>query len=56
MTGQAVEVAFVDQAYTGDAPAAEAKQYGIQLALVKLPQAKSGFVLLRRRWVKELFS
>ncbi len=53
VTGQAVEVAFVDQAYTGDVPEAEAKQHGIQLAVVKLPEAKRGFVLLPRRWVVE---
>src|SRR5207247_1430816 len=45
--------AFVDQAYTGDVPAAEAQQHGIQLAVVKLPEAKRGFVLLPRRWVVE---
>jgi len=53
VTGQTVEVAFVDQAYTGDVPAAEAQQHGIQLAVVKLPEAKRGFVLLPRRWVVE---
>jgi transposase len=53
VTGQTVEVAFVDQAYTGDVPAAEAQQHGIQLAVVKLPEAKHGFVLLPRRWVVE---
>ena len=52
-TGQAVELAFVDQGYTGDAPAAEAKAQGIQLEVIKLPQAKRGFVLLPRRWVVE---
>ena len=52
-TGQAVEVAFVDQAYTGDAPAEAAASQGIQLVVVKLPQAKRGFVLLPRRWVVE---
>jgi transposase len=52
-TGQAVELAFVDQAYTGDVPAAEAAQHGIQLEVVKLPEAKHGFVLLPRRWVVE---
>ena len=45
VTGQTVEVAFVDQAYTGDVPATEAAQHGIQLAVVKLPEAKRGFVL-----------
>lgn len=52
-TGQSVELAFVDQAYTGDAPAAAAASQGIQLAVVKLPEAKHGFVLLPRRWVVE---
>jgi len=53
VTGQAVEVAFVDQGYTGPAPAAQAAASGIQLEVVKLPDAKRGFVLLPRRWVVE---
>jgi transposase len=53
ITEQTVELAFVDQGYTGDAPAQEAKEHGIQLEVVKLPQAKRGFVLLPRRWVVE---
>jgi len=52
-TGQTVEVAFVDQGYTGDAPAAEAAAHGIRLEIVRLPEAKRGFVLLPRRWVVE---
>src|SRR5690242_7141673 len=52
-TGQSVELAFVDQGYTGDVPAQEAKEQGIQLEVIKLPQAKRGFVLLPRRWVVE---
>jgi transposase len=52
-TGQSVELAFVDQGYTGAAPAAAARAYGIQLEVVKLPAAKRGFVLLPRRWVVE---
>jgi transposase len=32
---------------------AAAAAHGIQLAVVKLPQAKRGFVLLPRRWVVE---
>jgi transposase len=52
-TGQSVEVAFVDQASTGDVPAEAATSQGIQLVVVKLPQAKHGFVLLPRRWVVE---
>lgn len=53
ITGQSVELAFVDQGYTGEAPAQEAKAHGMQLEVVKLPQAKRGFVLLPRRWVVE---
>lgn len=52
-TGQTVEVAFVDQGYTGDAPAAEAASHGIRLEVVKVPSAKRGFILLPRRWVVE---
>ena len=53
VTGEAVEVAFVDQGYTGDQPAQAAAAHGIQLDVVKLPEAKHGFVLLPRRWVVE---
>jgi transposase len=52
-TGQTVEVAFVDQGYTGEVPAQEAEAVGIRLEVVKLPEAKRGFVLLPRRWVVE---
>ncbi len=53
VTGEMVEVAFVDQAYTGPNPAADAAAQGIHLEVVKLPAAKRGFVLLPRRWVVE---
>jgi transposase len=53
VTGASVEVAFVDQAYTGDHPAEEAAAHGMPLEVVKLPEAKQGFVLLPRRWVVE---
>jgi transposase len=53
VTGQHVEIAYVDQGYTGTAPAAAAQQHGIELEVVKLPDAKRGFVLLPRRWVVE---
>lgn len=53
VTGESVELAFVDQAYTGDDPAAAAASHGIALEVVKLPEAKRGFVLLPRRWVVE---
>lgn len=52
-TGETVEVAFVDQGYTGDQPAADAAAEGIRLEVIKLPAAKRGFVLLPRRWVVE---
>ena len=52
-TGETVEVAFVDQGYTGDLPATAAAEQGIHLQVVKLPEAKRGFVLLPRRWVVE---
>ena len=52
-TGQNAELAYVDQGYTGEAPAAAAEAHGIRLAVVKLPEAKNGFVLLPRRWVVE---
>lgn len=52
-TGESVELAFVDQGYTGEKPAAAAAKKGIELAVVKLPEAKQGFVLLPRRWVVE---
>ena len=52
-TGKSVEVAFVDQGYTGEKPAAAAAEHGIALEVVKLPKAKRGFVLLPRRWVVE---
>ena len=52
-TGETVEVAYVDQGYTGEQPAEAAAAHGIRLAVVKLPAAKRGFVLLPRRWVVE---
>src|SRR5258707_5164495 len=39
-TEQSVEVAFVDQGYTGDKPEQAPAQQGIQLIVVKLPDAK----------------
>jgi transposase len=53
VTGATVELAFVDQGYTGDEAAADAAAHGIRLEVVKLPEAKRGFVLLPRRWVVE---
>lgn len=53
VTGEMVEVAFVDQGYTGEQAAEDAASQGIRLEVVKLPEAKRGFVLLPRRWVVE---
>ena len=52
-TGEAVEVAFVDQGYTGEQAEADAAAHGLRLEVVKLAEAKRGFVLLPRRWVVE---
>lgn len=52
-TGQNVELAYADQGYTGQEPAAQAAAHGIRLEVVKLSSAKRGFVLLPRRWVVE---
>ena len=41
------------QGYTGEQAAQDAAAEGIQLEVVKWPQAKRGFVLLPRRWVVE---
>ena len=51
VTGNNVELAYVDQGYTGHNAAEAAQQYGIRLEAVKHPMAKRGFVLLPKRWV-----
>lgn len=53
VTGGTVEVAFVDQGYTGEAAADDARAHGIGLEVVKHTEARKGFVLLPRRWVVE---
>jgi transposase len=53
VTAESVELAYVDQGYTGDDPEGDAASYGIHLEVVKRPEAKKGFVLLPRRWVVE---
>jgi len=52
-TGKSVELAYVDQGYTGEKAAEAAEKQKIKLSVVKLPEAKRGFVLLPRRWVVE---
>ena len=53
VTGNTVTLAWADQGYTGDEPREAAKAQGIELQVIKLPEAKKGFVLLPRRWVVE---
>jgi transposase len=53
VTGDNVEVAFVDQGYTGEDPKQAAEESGIELIVVKADEAKKGFVLLPKRWVVE---
>jgi transposase len=53
VTGDAVELAYVDQGYTGAQVAQAAEAHHMQLEVVKLPEAKKGFVLLPKRWVVE---
>lgn len=52
-TGENIEVAFVDQGYTGEQAKKDAEKAGIDLIVVKVDEAKKGFVLLPRRWVVE---
>jgi transposase len=53
VTGESVELAYVDQGYMGEDAASAAAEHGIQWEVVKLPDAKRGFVLVPRRWVVE---
>lgn len=53
VTGDTVDIAYVDQGYTGARAANAAAAHGIALEVIKLPEAKRGFVLLPRRWVVE---
>jgi transposase len=53
VTGGAVQIAFVDQGYTGEDAAKQAEKEGIKLEVVKHTEVKKGFVLLPRRWVVE---
>ena len=53
ITGENVELAYVDQGYTGKEPASQAAEHGIELEVVRHTEAKRGFILLPRRWVVE---
>ena len=51
--GSPMELAYVDQGYTGEAAQNAAATHGMQLHVVKHTEAIRGFVLLPRRWVVE---
>jgi transposase len=53
VTGATVTLAYVDQGYTRETAATAAAAHGIHLEVIKLSEAKRGFVLLPRRWVVE---
>lgn len=53
ITGDTVELAYVDQGYTGENAKQAAQAHGIHLEVVKHTEAKRGFILLPRRWVVE---
>jgi transposase len=53
ITGENIELAYVDQGYTGENAAQAAEKYGVRLEVVKHTEVKRGFVLLPRRWVVE---
>lgn len=53
ITGEHVELAWVDQGYTGENAAQAAEKHSIRLEGIKYTEAKRGFVLLPRRWVVE---
>ncbi len=64
--GDNLQIAWVDQGYTGEEPAKAALEHGVELVVVKLPKSKDKgkggkstkqkqkqFILLPRRWVVE---
>src|SRR5947209_3088982 len=53
VTGELVSVAYVAPGYSGEDAEVDAASEGIHLEVVKLPEAKRGFVLLPRRGVVE---
>ena len=53
VTGLNVEIAYVDQGYTGKVTQEQAHDHCMELVVVKHTEAKKGFVLLPRRWIVE---
>jgi transposase len=58
ITGQSVELAYVDQGHTGAAPEQVAQAHGIQLEVVKHTERSQAWLLLlpRRRVVERCFA
>jgi|GEM_PF-3634853 len=54
VTGDNVETAFPDQAYTRDEEAQAGQNHGITLRVVKLPETRRGFVPLPKRRIADL--
>jgi transposase len=52
-TDDSVKLVYADQGYTGEKASSAARDQGIYLQVVKLPEAIRGFVLLPKRWVVE---
>lgn len=53
VTGHHIEVAYADQGYTGAQTALDATETGVELVVIKRPEATKGFILLPKRWVVE---
>lgn len=53
ITGQTVQMGFVDQGYTGEDAEYAAAVHDIDLLVSKKPEGQTGFVLLPRCWVVE---
>jgi len=53
VTGESVQLVWVDAGYTGATAEHAAQEQGVELHVVKLEHAKRGFVLLPRRWIVE---
>ena len=50
VTGESVELAYVNQGDSGEQPGADAAAHGLALGVIKLPEANEGCVLLPQRW------
>src|SRR3712207_2626019 len=53
VSGESVELAYVDQGYSDERADGEAQAHGIHLEVAKHPGVRRGFVLLPRMWVVE---